>query len=310
MKRPLAIFASVLASSLLLTGCGASANASKSSSSETSTTPTVSDTKQSFMDVMSLTCGSRSLADSYPHKPESEGNWEDVVQLAGTVTVDTLEEAWNLDPAQREYCVAPIRGSKITSSSLTITFSSAEIGSAQASGWLAGKDGDDPETLQHALYLLYGQCASYNAEVEAEGTRFVAEHAEFLLEDLCPNHPEKQQALALLEENEKHWDGVQKERAEEAEAEVEEQEAEEKQQKEIDDKTIEPGTYLVGDDVKPGTYVAKVSESFENCYWEVADKNGNIINNEWAIEGKSMVAIIPKSAYTFKNSGCGNFIKQ
>lgn len=311
MKRSLAIFASALTAGLLFTGCGNGADAGNTTSSETSSAPTSTapDGKQSFLDVMSLTCGPRSLEESYPSDPARGGYWESAVQLAGTMTVETLEEAWKLEPAQREYCVAPLRGGKITSSDHTVTLQALEVGSAQKSTWLASWDRDDPDELQNALYRLYGQCASYNAQVETEGTRFIAEQAEFLLEDLCPNHPEKQQVLALVKENGKYWDGVKKELAGEAEAKAKEREEKEKKQAEIDSETIESGSYLIGSDVKPGTYKATTKESFDNCYWEVKDSDGDILSNEWLTEGKSVIAVIPKSGHTFKTTGCGNFIK-
>lgn len=268
-----------------------------------------------YESIMRITCGPLDSVSGFPMFPRDDWNGER--SAPGTTTVEILDDAWNLPDDERAVCGASSYGDKaVGKTSVTLTAEETraiENGPREVST-------TDPETYNLALYYYYGRCGQFQMGLEEDPQ---AEWAKTSADDiaqieaaliLCPEHPEREAVEKLMEDA-----AADIAAGEEAEAEKEAAEkaaakkkakAKAARQAEIDAMTVEPGTYLVGDDVKPGTYVAKSSSEFENCYWEVSSKSGNIINNEWAIEGKSMVAIIPKSAYTFKNSGCGNFIRQ
>ncbi|WP_291280028.1 hypothetical protein [Galactobacter sp.] len=73
------------------------------------------------------------------------------------------------------------------------------------------------------------------------------------------------------------------------------------------------GTYRVGDDIQPGTYVVQVDEdetAFSGCYWERTDANGNIIDNNFINSGFRAQAIVGASDYSFSSNECGEWVKQ
>ncbi|TQM63814.1 hypothetical protein [Humibacillus xanthopallidus] len=70
------------------------------------------------------------------------------------------------------------------------------------------------------------------------------------------------------------------------------------------------GTYQVGVDVKPGTYVSKKPES-GNCYWARltgGDSLGSIIDN--GNSAGQVVVTIKKSDKFFESSGCSDWTKR
>lgn len=70
------------------------------------------------------------------------------------------------------------------------------------------------------------------------------------------------------------------------------------------------GTYQVGVDVKPGTYVSKKPDS-GNCYWarlSGQDGLGGIIDNNNS-SGQSVVTIRKSDKY-FESSGCSDWVKR
>lgn len=70
------------------------------------------------------------------------------------------------------------------------------------------------------------------------------------------------------------------------------------------------GTYQVGVDVKPGTYVSKEPES-GNCYWARltgGDNLGSIIEN--GNSAGQVVVTIKKSDKFFESSGCSDWTKR
>lgn len=64
----------------------------------------------------------------------------------------------------------------------------------------------------------------------------------------------------------------------------------------------EDGTYLVGTDIKPGTYKAPGSEL---CYWARLKTGGDIIDNHLG-EGQAVVTI-KKTDKAFETTGCGEW---
>jgi len=68
------------------------------------------------------------------------------------------------------------------------------------------------------------------------------------------------------------------------------------------------GTYAVGSDIKPGTYVSSVPDS-GNCYWaRLKDTNGDlnsILSNNNS-SGQSLVTILPSDKF-FETDGCNTW---
>jgi hypothetical protein len=69
--------------------------------------------------------------------------------------------------------------------------------------------------------------------------------------------------------------------------------------------TFEDGTYVVGEDVKPGTY--RTREPHDGCYWErLSGFSGNdTITNE--LTNDLTVVTVAKSDAGFSSSGCGTW---
>lgn len=68
------------------------------------------------------------------------------------------------------------------------------------------------------------------------------------------------------------------------------------------------GTYVVGKDIKPGTYV--VDQASAGCYWERTDATGEIIDNNFVAGSTRVQVTILASDYSFTNEGCGEFVIQ
>lgn len=64
------------------------------------------------------------------------------------------------------------------------------------------------------------------------------------------------------------------------------------------------GTYIVGDDIEPGTYK---SSGGEGCYWARLDKGGDIIDNEIG-DGPAVVNVQPGD-FSLRVSSCATFNK-
>ncbi len=67
------------------------------------------------------------------------------------------------------------------------------------------------------------------------------------------------------------------------------------------------GTYVIGTEMKSGTYVSKGNDG--GCYWEIAGKNGDIIKNSFS-NGPRQQVTIPRSAYAFTTDGCVGWVRQ
>ncbi len=67
------------------------------------------------------------------------------------------------------------------------------------------------------------------------------------------------------------------------------------------------GTFRVGAEIKPGTYV--IDEASEGCYWERLDASGEIIDNNFLAGATRVEVTIVASDYSFHNEGCGPWRK-
>ena len=63
------------------------------------------------------------------------------------------------------------------------------------------------------------------------------------------------------------------------------------------------GKHLVGSEIQPGTWQS-VGAKVEDCYWEVSDSSGNIIDNNFISVAPQFSITIPPEAAGFTNQGC------
>ncbi|MFG3417736.1 hypothetical protein [Micromonospora sp. NPDC048063] len=65
-----------------------------------------------------------------------------------------------------------------------------------------------------------------------------------------------------------------------------------------------PGTFRVGKETKPGTYVAT---DVEGCYWERQNSSGRIIDNYFTNSARRVQVTIRSSDYAFSSERCGEW---
>lgn len=63
------------------------------------------------------------------------------------------------------------------------------------------------------------------------------------------------------------------------------------------------GSHLVGSELRPGTW-RSMGDKVEDCYWEISDSTGEIIDNNFISIAPQFELSIPSSAAGFTNSGC------
>lgn len=195
----------------------------------------------------------------------------------------TLEEAWKAPREERVDCdVAFAEGDSLETDSLGFsryTLTDVEQEALEAAGYE-----DEPENIRY----LYNICAetdmgdyeelmpwseSQNQEV---GGALV----------LCPEHPDRDTVEKRMKKGEE--EDAARNRGE----------------------IFNDGTYRVGDDIQPGTYVAESEEPFEGCYWERVDASGNTIENNFVSSGFRVQVTISTSDYSFTANRCGEWKKQ
>ncbi|WBC08379.1 hypothetical protein [Micromonospora sp. WMMA1947] len=67
---------------------------------------------------------------------------------------------------------------------------------------------------------------------------------------------------------------------------------------------FEDGTYRVGKEIKPGTYV---TTDVDGCYWERQDRSGNTIDNYFTNGARRVQVTIRSSDYAFHSESCGKW---
>ena len=67
-------------------------------------------------------------------------------------------------------------------------------------------------------------------------------------------------------------------------------------------KSIYEGVWMVGDDIKPGTYKLREAYTGNMCYWGIS-QNGRIVDNDIVTGGRPTVTL--RKGQEFKNQGCG-----
>lgn len=68
-------------------------------------------------------------------------------------------------------------------------------------------------------------------------------------------------------------------------------------------KLVGSGKYLVGKTAQPGTWQSQ-GEKVEDCYWEISDAQGNIIENNFISVAPQFTIYIPPTASGFTVRGC------
>jgi len=63
------------------------------------------------------------------------------------------------------------------------------------------------------------------------------------------------------------------------------------------------GKHLVGSEVQPGTWQS-VGDKVQDCYWEISDASGDIIDNNFISVAPQFTINIPADAAGFTNTGC------
>lgn len=142
--------------------------------------------------------------------------------------------------------------------------------------------GPKAKVTLRALGSLYGGCGANNrwwpvcGKNDSMSAEWAQEQAGQNL--LCPDHPHMDQAQAAIARSLK--------RAEQ------------------DRNRIQyDGTYIVGETLNPGTYVARPTGA---CYWERTDDNGNIIDNNFSHGARIQFTVLP-SDYSISVQGCGEW---
>jgi hypothetical protein len=134
---------------------------------------------------------------------------------------------------------------------------------------------DDPDGAKY----LYGLCATTAGHyVEETVSSDQAKEITKAL-TLCPDHPKRAQLKANAAA------GL----AEEADR--------------ANGKLVGPGKYLVGKTAQPGTWQSQ-GEKVEDCYWEISDAQGNIIENNFISVAPQFTIYIPPTASGFTVRGC------
>jgi hypothetical protein len=146
-------------------------------------------------------------------------------------------------------------------------------------------------TERDALEDLYANCATeemgysysssgtdFSIDVEEEGKAFA------LTKQLCPKHPNLKEVQKVVDEETGKAD-----------------------QREAGTR-FEDGTYRVGEEVQPGTYVSTTLE--DGCYWERTNAAGDIIDNNFINSGLRAEVFIGTSDYSFHADRCGEWVRQ
>jgi hypothetical protein len=165
-----------------------------------------------------------------------------------------------------------------------------------AAATIYAADYSDFEPIKYAEFL-YGPCAETAGKYV---TGPLDEHDIKLVKGallVCPDHPKR----SKMEANVKA--GLTKLAADDKalQAEIKAQAAKEAER--AAGKYVSEGKYLVGKDVKPGTWQSEGAK-VEECYWEVSDAQGNIIANNFINVAPQFTITVPVTAAGFTVSNC------
>ncbi|WP_328347210.1 hypothetical protein [Micromonospora sp. NBC_00421] len=140
-------------------------------------------------------------------------------------------------------------------------------------------EGDDDD-----ISFQYEECASVDPDDEATEPGFSVSEEDIpqmtATLKLCSNHPQAAK-----------WRGALKRGQRDVTLERE-------------GRIFDDGTYRVGKDIKPGTYITR---DVAGCYWERQNRNGGTIDNYFVNGAKRVQVTIRSSDYGFHTEGCGTW---
>lgn len=145
-----------------------------------------------------------------------------------------------------------------------------------------------------SLHYLYGICAgtaSYPWAYETLSPSQALEVSGALV--ICPDHPKAAAVAAALAEQQA---AAAQQQAAAAQQAVDEQ-------LRAEGRLIGPGSYLIGVDILAGTWQSE-GERVEDCYWEVSDAQGNIMDNNFISVAPQFTITVPAGAAGLTISGC------
>ena len=150
------------------------------------------------------------------------------------------------------------------------------------------------EVKAGSLQYLYGICAgtaSYPWTYETLSPAQALEVAGALV--ICPDHPMAAAVAPALAEQQA---AAAQQQAAAAQQAVDEQ-------LRAEGRLVGPGSYLIGVDIVAGTWQSE-GERVEECYWEVSDAQGNIIDNNFISVAPQFTITVPAGAAGLTISGC------
>lgn len=210
-----------------------------------------------------------------PELPESPQVRELEMQCGGEdyserKPYSSLEEVWTLEPEAHTSC-------DVNDDTTVLLDVERE---ALAHAYEPGSD---------SLHILYGICAEtmmgnagkFGPLPYSEGQRAETEGALIL----CPDHPDAEPVRELMGQ------------------------AVADDEMRAEGRMFGGGTYLVGEEVQPGTYVSESGdgEPFDGCYWELTAESGDTIDNFFSTSALRVELTVTSSAYTLTVDGCGEF---
>lgn len=136
------------------------------------------------------------------------------------------------------------------------------------------------------LDTLYGICGQRNTFYTTKilSAEQAKEAAGVLI--LCPDHPRAPEIQASLDQ----FDGKASAASSVAAAEAA-------------GTLVSDGSYLIGTDIQPGTWQS-IGERVNDCYWQLSDAQGEIIDNNFISVAPKFTIEIPESASGFTVRGC------
>ncbi|WP_145033609.1 hypothetical protein [Micrococcus luteus] len=191
--------------------------------------------------------------------------------------VKNLKEAWKLDPASHTGCYveeASVSDVQFAEEKAALTVS--------------------PDTSLRWAYTACAQTMMGNIDKATGGPYMRTESQRDEVRAamaLCPSHPDIEKVRLFL-----------------GDADVQVTGSNEEQQAPRDTGLVRNGTYRVGTQVKPGTYVAETKDTpMEGCYWEVNDSTGNIMDNKFVNSAFRVEMTIPADAASVTIKRCVAF---
>ncbi|MBM0229379.1 MULTISPECIES: hypothetical protein [Micromonospora] len=281
-RRPAGLLLAATLATVGLAGCGGdnrttaslpTASASPSASASASPTPTPSPTPPADRDGDGIPDSS----DTYPDDPKN------VPQQEPFVLTCYLTEAFS------ESSPFTILTGKDGRPDFT------EVWAAKAVSCEVGQEIQPVSPVEKAAYktskyddgnisVLYEMCGEVDADDPRAEAGFAASSEQIpeinAALTLCPTHPYAKKWRQAVQRGQ-------------VDADLEAQ-----------GRLFDSGTYRVGKDIKPGTYV---THDVDGCYWERQNSSGDIIDNYFTNGARRVQVTIRSSDYAFHSENCGEW---